>query len=216
VPPVNRRRTYSSPLRDRQTATTRQAVVAAARELFVGQGYGATTIEQIAQHAGVSKPTVFNVVGSKPALLRAVRDVAIAGDDAPTPIAQRPTTARIDDAADQRTAVERLSRHLTEVARRYGDVYDVLHAAAAAGEEELRELWATEERERLAGARHWVAVLAKKGRLRPGVDTKTAVDTLWFLMAPGNYTRLVRGRGWTAKKYERWLTAAIGRLVTAG
>ena len=41
-------RTYTSPLRAQQAATTRQAVLDVARELFIAQGYGATTVDQIA------------------------------------------------------------------------------------------------------------------------------------------------------------------------
>ncbi len=58
----------------------------AARQLFIAQGYGATTVEQIAQRAGVSKPTVFTAVGNKQTVLRTVRDTAIAGDGQPVPM----------------------------------------------------------------------------------------------------------------------------------
>jgi AcrR family transcriptional regulator len=44
----------------------------------------------VARRAGVSTQTVYNAVGGKPALLRAVYDVTLAGDDHPVPIAERP------------------------------------------------------------------------------------------------------------------------------
>ena len=72
-------RRYRSPLREEQAAASRAAVLTAARELFLDQGYGATTIEQVAARAGVSKPTVFTAVGNEQRLLIAVRDVARAG-----------------------------------------------------------------------------------------------------------------------------------------
>ena len=71
-------RAYSSPLRAQQADATRRAVLSAARELFIAQGYGATTLDQIAARAGVSKPTVFSAVGNKQTVLSAVRDVAMA------------------------------------------------------------------------------------------------------------------------------------------
>jgi len=61
-------------------------VLDAARQLFIAQGYGATTVEQIAQRAGVSKPTVFSAVGNKQMVLRAARDTALAGDGEPVPV----------------------------------------------------------------------------------------------------------------------------------
>lgn len=210
---VNARRQYSSPLRERQLATTRRTVLEAARELFVGQGYGATTVEQIAQQAGVSKPTVFSAVGNKQMVLRAVRDMAIAGDDKPVPVSRRPATDRIRAEPDQRRAIDLLARHLTGVASRYAEINEVLHAAADSGEDGIRELWNTEEDQRLIGARFWVDVLTSKAPLRPGIDTPTAVDVMWLLMSPDNYYRLVHRRRWAKRKYQEWLAASIAQLL---
>jgi AcrR family transcriptional regulator len=215
VSAVNARRNYSSPLRERQAGVTRRAVLDAARELFIAQGYGATTVEQIAQRAGVSKPTVFSAVGSKQMVLRAVRDTAIAGDDAPVPVARRPATGRIRAEPDQRRAVQLLARHLTGVASRYAQIHEVLHAAADGGDHDLRELWQTEEDQRLTGARFWVDVLAAKGPLRPGLRHDDAVDVMWLLMSPDNYYRLGHQRQWTTARYQRWLAATITQLLFA-
>lgn len=212
MPAVNARRNYSSPLRRTQAAATRRAVLDAARDLFVAQGYGATTVEQVAERAGVSKPTVFNAVGNKQLLLRTVRDVALAGDDEPVPVAKRPATDRIREEPDLREAAGLLARHLTAVASRYAEIYEAVRAAATSGEEGLRELWEAEERQRLTGARFWVDVLRGKGSLRRDVDVRTAVDVLWLYMAPDHFRRLVRQRGWSERKYERWLAASIAHL----
>lgn len=58
-----------SGLRERQKQARRLAISAAAVELFRRQGYGATTVEQIAESAGVSPPTVFNYFGNKQEIL---------------------------------------------------------------------------------------------------------------------------------------------------
>ena len=215
MPRVNARRQYSSPLRERQASTTRRAVLEAARQLFITQGYGATTVDQIAQRAGVSKPTVFSAVGNKQRLLRAVRDVAIAGDDEPVPVARRPATDRIRAEPDQRRAVELLAEHLAGVASRYAEINEVLHAAAGSGEEDLRELWKLEEDQRLTGAQFWVEGLTSKGPLRPGLDTGTAIDVMWLLMSPDHYYRLVHRRRWTKQQYQQWLAASITQLLFA-
>src|SRR6476646_9383327 len=98
-------RTYSSPLRTKQAQTTRRAVLEAARDLFIAQGYGATTIDQIAARAGVSKPTVFAAVGNKQTVLSAVRDVAMAGDDEKIAVGDRPLAQRIRSEPDQHRAL---------------------------------------------------------------------------------------------------------------
>ncbi len=215
MPRVNARRPYASPLREQQATATRRAVLDAARQLFIAQGYGATTVEQIAQRAGVSKPTVFTAVGNKQMVLRAVRDTAIAGDDEPVPVAQRPAADRIRAEPGQRQAVKLLAQHLTGVASRYAQINEVLHAAADGGEADLRELWETEEDQRLTGARFWVEVLTAKGPLRPGLSHGDAVDVMWLLMSPDNYYRLVHRRRWTTQKYQRWLAASITQLMFA-
>jgi AcrR family transcriptional regulator len=214
---VNSSRGYSSPLRRAQAEATRGAVLDAARDLFLERGYGATTVDQVAERAGVSKPTVFSAVGNKQMLLRTVRDIAIAGDDEPVPVSERPLSLRIRAEPDRGRAIELLARHLTGVAQRYGRLYQVLRAAAESGEPDLREVWEAEEQERLVGARVWIDVLARKdgGPTSPGFGRRTAVDVLWLLMAPDHFNRFVHQRGWTAKRYQRWLAKSINALFAA-
>jgi AcrR family transcriptional regulator len=213
VDDVKTERAYSSPLRERQAAATRRAVLDAARELFVEQGYGATTVDQIAARAGISKPTVFTAVGNKQALLAAVRDVAMAGDDEEIAVRERPLAKEIFDEPDQYRAVELLAELVTGIGRRYARIDRVLGGAASSGEAGPRELWATSEAQRLTGARLWANALSSKGPLREAVDLDTAVDVLWLYMAPDNYHRLVHDRGWPAERFQRWLAETLCRAL---
>jgi AcrR family transcriptional regulator len=52
-------------LRERQKQARRQAIYRAAARLFAENGYGATTVEEIAGEAGVSVPTLYSYVSSK-------------------------------------------------------------------------------------------------------------------------------------------------------
>jgi hypothetical protein len=142
-----------------------------------------------------------------------VRDVAIAGDDEPIPVAKRPSTVAIAAESDRHNAVRGLSEHLTRVARRYAPIHEVLRGAANSGEEDLRQLWEDEEEQRLTGARFWIDALSAKTPLRGGLDTATATDILWLLMSPDNYSRLVHRRGWTDAQYQQWLDDSINVLV---
>ncbi|MEM1132600.1 MAG: TetR/AcrR family transcriptional regulator [Pseudomonadota bacterium] len=49
-----------------------QAILQAARKIFFTKGVAASAIEEIAQHAGVSKVTIYNRFGDKPTLFEAV------------------------------------------------------------------------------------------------------------------------------------------------
>ena len=123
MPDVNQaRRTYTSTLRERQAAATRQAVLDAAHDLFLSQGYGATTIDQVAARAQVSKPTVFAAVGNKQALLAAVRDVALAGDDLPVAVADRAPYQAVVAEPDPYRAIALMAAHLAELWSRYASI----------------------------------------------------------------------------------------------
>ena len=84
------RRRHPSRLREQQTEQTRRAVVLAAHDLFVANGWAATGMRDVAAAAGVAVETVYSHFSSKRGLLRAVVDAAAVGDDAPVPLAQRP------------------------------------------------------------------------------------------------------------------------------
>jgi AcrR family transcriptional regulator len=213
---VNPRNRYFSPLRRQHALATRRAVLDAGRELFIERGYAATTVDAIAQRAGVSKPTVFTAVGNKQALLRAVRDRAIAGDDEPVPVARRPIVARVRAEPCYRRAVWLLAEHLTGVGSRYAQIHEVVHAAADSADDGLRELWETEEQQRLTGAAFWLDVLAEKHPIGGDLDRAAAVDVLWLLMAPDLYYRLVHRRNWSADRYQTWLANSIVRLLFTG
>src|SRR5215217_558269 len=69
---------------------TRRRMLAAARELFVERGYGATALQDIADRAEVAVQTIYFTFGTKRALLKELADVSIAGDDEPIATMDRP------------------------------------------------------------------------------------------------------------------------------
>src|SRR5687768_14077081 len=88
--PVKTPRRYDSPVRAAQAATTRRQVLDAARARFEADGYTATTVAAIARAAGVAAKTVYLSFGSKSGVLRGVWDLALKGDEADAPVAERP------------------------------------------------------------------------------------------------------------------------------
>lgn len=198
-----KRQGYHSPLRSQQAARSRAAVLAAGAELFATQGYAATTVDQVAERAGVSKPTVFNAVGNKATLFRVVRDVAMAGDDADVAVTQRPSVSAIAEATDLADAILATAEHVTALCRRYHPIHQALTRADAA----LAELYTEAEQERLVGAGHLVDRLSTHAPTR--VTRSQAIDRLWLLMSPDNYGRLVVERRWSDVDYRTWLAESI-------
>jgi AcrR family transcriptional regulator len=203
------RRQYRSTLRDQQAAATRAALVAAARELFLAQGYGATTIEQIAERAGVSKPTVFSAIGNKQAVMAALRTVALRGDDEAATAAKREPSQQVLAEPDSYRAVQLEVAHLADLWSRWAELKEVLRGAASSGEPALRELWATGEEQRLVASKRFVSALAAKAPLREGLGGQAAIDITWALTSPEHYQALVAERGWSRARYEHWLTDTL-------
>src|SRR6478736_504206 len=67
--------TPSSNLRERRAALTHQSILDAARRLFAERGYSRTSVRDIAEAAGVSAQTVYDSVGSKPAIVGRLNDL---------------------------------------------------------------------------------------------------------------------------------------------
>ena len=211
VSDVKGRRAYSSRVRAEAADRTREAVVEAALALFLEQGYAPTTVAQIAERAGVSRPTVF-AVASKAGLLKLARDRAIAGDADPRAITARPSYAEVVAAADAEATLRRYARLSTGILRGFAVLNDVLRQAAGT-DPELAELWRVSEAERLRGARRVIDLVVAKGSLRPGLDAAIAVEVLWTLNAPEHYQRLVGDRGWDAQQFEQWYADTLVRLL---
>ena len=64
---------------------------------------------------------------------------------------------------------------------------------------------------RLEGQGRFVEMLARRGRLRPGLSVDDARDVLWTLCSLAVHDLLVVEREWTSGQYTAWLTAALTR-----
>ena len=204
---------YSSPLRDEQARVTQRRILEAAHGLFLQHGYPATTMAGIARAAGVSPQTVYNAFGTKPALLKRVYDVQLAGDDEPVPLAQRPELRRLYATSDPREFLAgyvHLGRLLLE---RLAPLVRVVLAGAATGDPDLRALVDTLNAERLVGTGQVATRLAELGALRVGLSVEGARDTIWTLNSVEVWHLLVELRGWSPDAYEEWTARAMAAAV---
>jgi len=208
------KRHYASAVRAEQVRATRRAVVEAARELFVRQGWTATSIEQVAAAAGVSRATVFTV-GGKPELLKLAYDTAIGGDDEDVAMADRPAVRELAAAPDLDALVARYVELVVAAGGRVAGIYVALRAAADA-DERVRALFADVQAQRLTGATGFVAMLAGRGWLRPDLEPEGAADVLWTLIDPGLYAALVLDRAWPPERFAAWWERTLRAQLLAG
>jgi AcrR family transcriptional regulator len=183
---------------------TRRRIVGAARELFEARGYAGTTIDAVAEAAGVSRRTVFLSVGSKEELLKTAWDWAVVGDDEPVPMADRPHVLAMQQVTDPSVLVRLWVDQVLGVADRLAPLEVVLNRAVD-GHPEAAALRARIDVERQGGARMFVSHLAGVGGLREGLSVDEAVDMCWILMNPLLQARLRTERGWTREAVEDWL-----------
>ena len=88
-------RRYSTPKRDQRAAATRARILAAAETLFLRDGYARTSMKAIAELAGVSEKTMYLAFATKATLLRQVIQLTVRGDEADTPLSERPEWRRL-------------------------------------------------------------------------------------------------------------------------
>src|SRR5262245_40692966 len=92
---VKGRRTYDASRRRADADRRRVEVVRAARDLFLAQGYGHTTIADVARAAGVSVETVYAAFGNKATLLHRAWDITVGGDEQDVVFHERPEVRAI-------------------------------------------------------------------------------------------------------------------------
>jgi AcrR family transcriptional regulator len=202
--PAAVKRDYRSELRAAQAQATRRSIVAAASRLFVADGYGATTIDAVAEAAGVSRKTVFTAVGGKVDLLKLALDWVVAGDDRPVPVADRremrDALAQDDPAALLRGCVH----EMVAITKRSGGLAQALEVAAGV-DPAARDLADRGQRYRLDDARMVVDRLRDLDALTGDLTFDEAVDLVWLAIDPCLFHRLVTVRGWSTRRFEDWL-----------
>jgi TetR/AcrR family transcriptional regulator, regulator of autoinduction and epiphytic fitness len=210
--PNAKRRKYDASGRVRQAHATRRRIVEAAAELFVRDGYAATSIALIAEAAGVAVPTVYATLGSKANILHAVVDLTVRAGDEEVAVAARSDWHEMEAATDPHERLTRFARIHRGICDREAAVFEQLEAAAGS-DPEATELLERHEERRYETQSRLARRLHRDGQLRPGLGAREAADLLWTLASERTYLALVRHRGWTPRRYERWvvdqLTAAL-------
>jgi AcrR family transcriptional regulator len=197
------------PFRGSRTRTTRRKIVTAAAELFVADGYHATTLEQIATRAGVAVQTVYFHFGNKRSVLKEAVDVAAVGDDEPAGVLDRPWLEEARAESDPRRVIALWTGYGRGIVTRVGPIMQVVREAAVV-DPDMAEQWATNEAETASAFRVLAEQLDGMGALR--VPVEEAADILCALSGLGMYLELAR-RGWTPQRWEAFVVDALAHAL---
>jgi AcrR family transcriptional regulator len=194
--------------RAEKAQANRQRMRAAAQTLFASRGYSATSMQAIADEAGMAVQTLYFTFGTKRALLSELLDVAVAGDDEPVPTLERPRVLAAIDNPDPVVQLHELAGIAREIYERVAPVLQVV-AHAAPGDPEIHELWMTNNAQRAVVMERFITALAGKTPLREGLDTAMAIDVALALQSPELYQFLTVRRGWSPARWEQWTADAL-------
>ncbi len=201
-------RTYRSELREQQSRHTRRLIAAAARERFLDGGWAGTTVRSVAELAGVSEATVYNVYGSKAGLASSLIDAAEQSADVERAVAE--LAAPEADPSAQLRAFVAFDRRLYELG---GDVIRVI-AEARRQHPELGAAY-EEGRSRGEAQRRRVFATWPASVWRAGVDVDHALAVYALIASLDSYVVATAERGWSADALEEWWHRTLCELLFA-
>lgn len=196
------------PSRAERARQTRRRMIGSARELFIAQGYAATTMAQIAAGAGVAVQTVYYTFKTKGRLLTEIVEVTAAGDDDPVPVSQRAWVREMLTASSSQRVLALGVEHGTAIYERVAALWPAVFAAAAA-DPDVDDYWHGVTANRRSGQREMVTRVAELGALRTGLNVERATDLVVVLVGHDVYRGLVQQAHWPAPVYKAWLFTTL-------
>ncbi|GAA0583491.1 TetR/AcrR family transcriptional regulator [Kribbella sandramycini] len=196
-------RRYDSSGRRDQARIRRAAALDACLALFLERGFAATTMNAVAERAGVSAELLYKAIGPKAALAKAVWDATRTGDD--EPLTEGFVPREISAAVGIQAKLETYAGLVTSVNERLAPLAAVLMDGGA----DAAQVVAETDAERLTGLRTFACHLAAEGLLSPDADPLTVADAWWALTGPHLFARLTSDRGWPVPQYQHWLATVL-------
>jgi AcrR family transcriptional regulator len=198
--------------REAAARETRARILSEAGDLLLQGGYRAMTIASLAAEAAVSPQTVYNSVGGKAEVVKAVYDVLLAGDDDPTPMSDRPAFREVQEAEDAAAWGAAYAAWSVAIAERVSPLLGALLDHGPAGDPVLEGLVRKINDERRIGNENALEGLVVR-RLVLKRHYKHVVDVVWTLTAPEVHDRLVVQCGWSVEAFQSWLADALAAAV---
>ena len=206
---LKRARSYDASGRQDRARQQHAVALDAARALFLAHGYTATTVESIADGAGVSAATIYKSYGGKAGLVRELCRRALEGAG-PVPAEERSNALR--SGADPRQVIDGWARLTGEVSPSVSPLMLLLRTAAQA-DPEAAALYDEIDDARLARMADNARFLARSGHLRAGVTERDARDVLWLCSSPELYDLLIVRRRWSRARFGRFVAETMASAL---
>lgn len=204
------KRTYVSPLRQAQAAQTRQSIIEAARVLFDRNGYGATTLDMIAQLANASPNTVYVAFRTKAAILHAILRAVN-----PEQVVAEAVTEAMQSSREPRVQLRRLLDSYVALNSADNGVFSIA-AGAALSDPDAATWWEAAQNGEWHDLRAMAARWERDGCLKPGLPGDDATNSLWAMTRPSLIRSFVHDCGWSADQTASWLASTLDHALFEG
>lgn len=200
---VSTGRPYRSTLREERALETRLRIRKSARKLFAAKGFAETTINEIAEDAGVAPQTVYSVFGSKGGIVAAILEdlQETAGE-----------STRIAEIVSEEDSHRQLRLFVSWVRTFFEQGAPVIRAVLTAqSAPDVAALADQGDQNRQYGTRELAGMWASRGALRDGIELEDAAQRLWLLTSAEQYMLATDKLGWNPDQYEQWLGDLLER-----
>lgn len=197
-----KKRAYDSSLRKASAEMTKERILKSAKDLFTRNGFEKVTIEDIAEGAMVSTPTIYAVYQSKRGVLLALIDEALSPEKYNEIFWYG---AKENSPVVRLEAMAKLCRELYDAEK---ERLSLIHGAAGI-DPVFKELENEREERRYVRQEVVIKEIAESGALKKGLSMEHARDILWAYTGRDIYRKFVTERGWTLDQYEKWLGACL-------
>jgi AcrR family transcriptional regulator len=194
-------------------ARTRTQILEEARRLFFERGFEATTMQEVADAAGVAVQTVYFNFRTKSRLLAGVADTVILGDRPADEWRERPWGTRMLRSPNPREVLQAFVEGDAEIKSHLAAFVRALGGDVPTDPESL----AAQDRGRDEFFGAVVDRLVSMGDLRRGLSATRAVDIIRAVNSLQAYRDLTERRGWTVAEWKGWLTRLLAdQLLSPG
>jgi AcrR family transcriptional regulator len=181
---------------------TRLALLAAARTLIEQEGLPALTMASVAEHAGVTRRSVYLHFATRAELITALYEYV----NETTEMAA--SLASVWQAPDAATALDAWAHHLARCHTQlipFGRAFQRVRGS----DPDAEHYWDLVMRQWRGSCRRLAERLAGEARLAAPWTVSTATDMLWALMSFDVFEALLVGRRWSRKRLARRLAALL-------